>query len=294
MASIPDKFDADSKIKLFESQHIRSEWDAEAEKWWFSVLDVVAVLTDQPDYKKVRNYWKWLKNKLIAEGSQLGSATNQLKLPAADGTKYLTDVADTEQILRLIQSIPSKRAEPFKLWLAEVGSQRLDQLQDPEMSIEQAMRDYKRLGYTDNWINQRLKSIEIRKELTDEWKKHGLQEGPEFAFLTDVIYKTWADKTAKEYKQHKGLKKENLRDNMTNKELIMSMLAELSTKEISEAVQPQTLDENESVAKRGGGVARQARLKLEAETGKKLVSPQNAKQFRALTQNPSKKAGGKP
>jgi hypothetical protein len=293
MASIPDKFDADSKIKLFESQHIRSEWDAEAEKWWFSVLDVVAVLTDQPEYKKVRNYWKWLKNKLIAEGSQLVSATNQLKLPAADGKKYLTDVADTEQILRLIQSIPSKRAEPFKLWLAEVGSQRLDQLQDPELSIEQAMLDYKRLGYTDNWINQRLKSIEIRKELTDEWKKHGLQEGPEFAFLTDVIYKTWADKTAKEYKQHKGLKKENLRDNMTNKELIMSMLAELSTKEISEAVEPQTLDDHEDVAKRGGGVARQARLKLEAETGKKLVSPQNAKQLRALAQNPSKKTGGK-
>jgi hypothetical protein len=289
MASIPDKFDADSKIKLFESQHIRSEWDAEAEKWWFSVLDVVAVLTDQPDYKKVRNYWKWLKNKLIAEGSQLVSATNQLKLPAADGKKYLTDVADTEQILRLIQSIPSKRAEPFKLWLAEVGSQRLDQLQDPELSIEQAMLDYKRLGYTDNWINQRLKSIEIRKELTDEWKKHGLQEGPQFAFLTDVIYKTWADKTAKEYKQHKGLKKENLRDNMTNKELIMSMLAELSTKEISEAVQPQTLDEHESVAKRGGGVARQARLKLELETGKKLVSPQNAKQLRLLSQDKSKK-----
>jgi len=285
--------DADSKIKLFESQHIRSEWDAEAEKWWFSVLDVVAVLTDQPDYKKVRNYWKWLKNKLIAEGSQLVSATNQLKLPAADGKKYLTDVADTEQILRLIQSIPSKRAEPFKLWLAEVGSQRLDQLQDPELSIEQAMRDYKRLGYTDNWINQRLKSIEIRKELTDEWKKHGLQEGPQFAFLTDVIYKTWADKTAKEYKQHKGLRQENLRDNMTNKELIMSMLAELSTKEISEAVQPQTLDGHEDVAKRGGGVARQARLKLELETGKKLVSPQNAKQLRALAQNPSKKAGCK-
>jgi hypothetical protein len=281
------------KVQLFESQLIRSEWDAEAEKWWFSVLDVVAVLTDQPDYKKVRNYWKWLKNKLITEGSQLVSVTNQLKLPAADGKKYLTDVADTEQILRLIQSIPSKRAEPFKLWLAEVGSQRLDQLQDPELSIEQAMLDYKRLGYTDNWINQRLKSIEIRKELTDEWKKHGLQEGPQFAFLTDVIYKTWADKTAKEYKQHKGLKKENLRDNMTNKELIMSMLAELSTKEISEAVQPQTLDDHEDVAKRGGGVARQARLKLEAETGKKLVSPQNAKQLRALAQNPGKKAGGK-
>lgn len=277
------------KVQLFESTHIRSAWDEAEEKWWFSVLDVVAVLTDQPDYKKVRNYWKWLKNKLIAEGSQLVSGTNQLKLPAADGKKYLTDVADTEQILRLIQSIPSKRAEPFKLWLAEVGRQRLDQLQDPELSIEQAMRDYKRLGYTDNWINQRLKSIEIRKELTDEWKKHGLQEGPAFAFLTDVIYKTWADKTAKEYKQHKGLKKENLRDNMTNKELVMSMLAELSTKEISEAVQPQTLDEHESVAKRGGGVARQARLKLELETGKKLVSPQNAKQLRLLSQDKSKK-----
>jgi hypothetical protein len=173
MANIPDKFDADSKIKLFESQHIRSEWDAESEKWWFSVLDVVAVLTDQPDYKKVRNYWKWLKNKLIAEGSQLVSATNQLKLPAADGKKYLTDVADTEQILRLIQSIPSKRSEPFKLWLAEVGSQRLDQLQDPELSIEQAMRDYKRLGYTDNWINQRLKSIEIRNRRVEKERLAG-------------------------------------------------------------------------------------------------------------------------
>ena len=268
--------DAANKIKLFESQHIRTEWDAEAEKWWFSVLDVVAVLTEQPDYKKVRNYWKWLKSKLIAEGSQLVSETNQLKLKASDGKKYLTDVVDTEQVLRLIQSIPSKKAEPFKLWLAQVGSQRLDQLQDPELSIEQAMLDYKRLGYSDSWINQRLKSIEIRKELTDEWKKHGLQEGAEFAFLTDVIYKTWAGKTAKEYKQHKGLKKENLRDNMTNKELVMNMLAELSTKEISEVVNPQSMDEHENVAKRGGGVAKEARLKLEAETGKPVVSQQNA------------------
>jgi BRO family, N-terminal domain len=276
----------DNKIKLFDSEHIRTQWDDEAEKWWFSVLDVIAVLTEQPDYKKVRNYWKWLKNKLVAEGSQLVSDANQLKLTASDGKKYLTDVIDTEQILRLIQSIPSKRAEPFKRWLAEVGSQRLDQLQDPELSIEQAMLDYKRLGYSDNWINQRLKSIEIRKELTDEWKKHGLQEGTEFAFLTDVIYKTWADKTAKEYKQHKGLKKENLRDNMTNKELVMSMLAELSTKEISEAVQPQTLPEHASVAKRGGGVARQARLKLEAETGKKVISSQNAKQMQLVNQTP--------
>ena len=280
--------DTANKIKLFESQHIRTEWDAEDEKWWFSVLDVVAVLTEQPDYKKVRNYWKWLKNKLIAEGSQLVSETNQLKLKASDGKKYLTDVVDTEQVLRLIQSIPSKKAEPFKLWLAQVGSQRLDQLQDPELSIEQAMLDYKRLGYSDSWINQRLKSIEIRKELTDEWKKHGLQEGAEFAFLTDVIYKTWAGKTAKEYKQHKGLKKENLRDNMTNKELVMNMLAELSTKEISEVVNPQSLPEHEDVAKRGGGVAKQASLKLEAETGKPVVTSKNARQLQLANKTQKK------
>jgi len=270
--------DAPNTIKLFESQQIRTEWDAEAEKWWFSVVDIVAVLTDQPDYTKARKYWSVLKVRLKKEGSQLATNCSQLKLTAADGKKYLTDVADTEQLLRLIQSIPSKKAEPFKLWLAQVGSQRLDQLQDPELSIEQAMLDYKRLGYSDNWINQRLKSIEIRKELTDEWKKHGLQEGAEFAFLTDVIYKTWAGKTAKEYKQHKGLKKENLRDNMTNKELVMNMLAELSTKEISEAVNPQSLPEHEDVAKRGGGVAKEARLKLEAETGKPVVTSQNAQQ----------------
>lgn len=272
--------DADSKIKLFESKQIRTEWDAEAEKWWFSVLDVVAILTDQSEYKKVRNYWKWLKNKLVAEGSQLVSHTNQLKMKSTDGKKYFTDVIDTEQVFRLVQSIPSKKAEPFKLWLAEVANQRLDQLQDPELSIEQAMLDYKRLGYSDSWINQRLKSIEIRKELTDEWKKHGLQEGADFALLTDVIYKTWAGKTAKEYKQHKGLKKENLRDNMTNKELVMNMLAELSTKEISETVNPQSFTEHEDVAKRGGGVAKEARLKLEAETGKPVVTDKNAKQLR--------------
>lgn len=275
--------DAQNKIKLFESQEIRSEWDADAQKWWFSVLDVIAILTDQPDYKKVRNYWKWLKNKLIAEGSQLVSATNQLKLTAADGKKYSTDVVDTEQILRLIQSIPSKRAEPFKLWLAQIGNQRLDQLQDPELSIEQAMLDYKRLGYSDSWINQRLKSIEIRKELTDEWKKHGLQEGAQFSLLTDVIYKTWAGKTAKEYKQFKGLKKESLRDNMTNKELVINMLAELSTKEISEVANPQSLIEHKDVAKRGGGVAKAAKLKLEDETGLKVVSGYSAKQLRLTT-----------
>lgn len=281
--------DVQNNVKLFDSQQIRTQWDAEAEKWWFSVVDVIAVLTDSAD---ALAYWRKLKQRLKAEGNETVTNCHGLKMRAADGKQRMTDVADTEQILRLIQSIPSKRAEPFKLWLAEVGRQRLNQLQDPELSFEQAMVDYKRLGYSDNWINQRLKSIEIRKELTDEWKTHGLQEGPQFAFLTDVIYKTWADKSAKEYKQFKGLKKENLRDNMTNKELIMSMLAELSTKEISETVQPQTLNDHEDVAKRGGGVAKEARLRLEAETGKKVVSPQNAKQLRALSQAKNKKPEG--
>ena len=276
----------DTRLRLFESIQIRTSWDEAEEKWWFSALDVVAALTDQTDYARARNYWKWLKNKLKQEGSEVVSVTNQLKLEAPDGKKRLADVLDTQQVFRIIQSIPSKKAEPFKLWLAEVANQRLDQLQDPELSIEQAMLDYKRLGYSDSWINQRLKSIEIRKELTDEWKKHGLQEGAEFAFLTDVIYKTWADKTAKEYKQHKGLKKENLRDNMTNKELVMNMLAELSTKEISEAVNPQSLPEHEDVAKRGGGVAKEALLKLELETGKPVVSQQNARQLRLSNKEP--------
>jgi hypothetical protein len=274
------------KLQLFESVHIRTAWDEGEEKWWFSIVDVVATLTESVD---ATAYWRKLKQRLKAEGNETVTNCHGLKMKAADGKQRLTDVADTEQLLRLVQSIPSRKAEPFKLWLAEVGSQRLDQLQDPELSIEQAMHDYKRLGYSDSWINQRLKSIDIRKELTDEWKKHGLQEGPEFAFLTDVIYKTWAEKTAKEYKQYKGLRKENLRDNMTNKELVMSMLAELSTKEISEVVQPKTLDDHEDVAKRGGSVAKQARLKLEAETGKKLVSPQNAKQLRLLNQMKNKR-----
>lgn len=200
------------KLQPFEATNIRTSWDEEEEKWWFSALDIIGVLTEQVDYAKVRNYWKWLKNKLRQEGSEVVSVTNQLKLKTPDGKQRLTDVLDTQQVFRIIQSIPSKKAEPFKLWLAEVAKQRIDQLQDPELSIEQAMFDYKRLGYSDSWINQRLKSIEIRKELTDEWKKHGLQEGVEFAFLTDVIYKTWADKTAKEYKKLKRLKKENLRN----------------------------------------------------------------------------------
>lgn len=265
-----------TKIVLFNDKSIRSHWDAEQEDWFFSLVDVVAALTDSAN---PTDYLKKLRKRDEQLGEYIGINCPQIALQTNTGKSRKTLAATTQQLLRIIQSIPSKKAEPFKLWLAEVANQRLDQLQDPELSIEQAMRDYKRLGYSDNWINQRLKSIEIRKELTDEWKKHGLQEGAEFAFLTDVIYKTWAGKTAKEYKQHKGLKKENLRDNMTNKELVMSMLAELSTKEISEVVDPQSMNEHEDVAKRGGGVAKEARLKLEAETGKKVVSKQNAKQL---------------
>jgi len=265
-----------TKIILFKDKSIRSHWDAEQEEWFFSVVDVVAALTDSAN---PTDYLKKLRKRDEQLGEYIGTNCPQVAMQTDTGKLRKTLAATTQQILRVIQSIPSKKAEPFKLWLAEVANQRLDQLQDPELSIEQAMRDYKRLGYSDNWINQRLKSMEIRKELTDEWQRHGLQEGTEFAFLTDVIYKTWAEKTAKEYKQYKGLKKVNLRDNMTNKELVMNMLAELSTKEISEAVNPQTLPEHEDVAKRGGGVAREAKLKLEAETGKKVVSRQNAKQL---------------
>lgn len=214
-------------IKLFEAKKVRTIWDDKDEKWYFSIVDVVAVLTDSPNPRK---YWSVLKTRLKKEGSELTTNCSQLKMKSADGKMYLTDVADTQQLLRLIQSIPSPKAEPFKQWMAQVATERLNQMQDPELSINQALVDYKRLGYSDNWINQRLKSIEIRKDLTDEWKRHGLQEGVQFATLTDIIYQTWSDMTAKEYKQFKGLKKENLRDNMTNKELVLNMLAELSTK----------------------------------------------------------------
>jgi len=263
-------------IKLFEQAKIRTVWDEDREKWFFSVVDVVEVLTDSP---RPRKYWNALKTKLEAEGSELSQNVGQLKLQAADGKRYLTDVADTEQILRLIQSIPSKKAEPFKLWLARVGQERLNQLQDPELSIQQALRDYKRLGYSDNWINQRLKSIEIRKDLTDQWDQHGVQEGQEYATLTDIIYQAWSGKTARQYKKFKGLKKENLRDNMTNEELVLNMLAELSATSITKARDPQTLDENKQCAAEGGEVARVARKELEAKTGREVVSPLSAKRF---------------
>ena len=263
-----------NKIQLFEEKKVRTVWDDETEEWYFSVVDVVEALTDSD---RSRKYWNDLKKKLKTEGSELSEKIGQLKLKSPDGKMRLTDVANTDQLFRLIQSIPSPKAEPFKLWIAQVAKERLDQMQDPELSIEQAMLDYKRLGYSDNWINQRLKSIEIRKDLTDEWKSRGLEEGIHFATLTDIIYKTWADKTAKEYKQFKGLKKENLRDNMTNTELVLNMLAELSTKRISEATNPEAMDEHAEVAKQGGEIARNARLELEAKTGEKVVSPLNAK-----------------
>ncbi len=263
-----------NKIQLFEEKKVRTVWDDETEEWYFSVIDVVEVLTDTD---RPRKYWNDLKKKLQKEGSELSEKIGQLKLLAADGKKYKSDVVTTDQLFRLIQSIPSPKAEPFKLWIAQVAKERLDQIQDPELSIEQAMMDYKRLGYSDNWINQRIKSIEIRKDLTDEWKSRGLEEGIQFATLTDIIYKTWADKTAKEYKQFKGLKKENLRDNMTNTELVLNMLAELSTTRISETTNPDTMQEHEQVAKQGGEIARNARLELEAKTGEKVISPLNAK-----------------
>ncbi|MBQ8266059.1 MAG: Bro-N domain-containing protein [Bacteroides sp.] len=264
-------------IKIFKEKKVRTLWDSETEEWYFSVVDVVAVLTDS-DYQTARNYWKVLKNRLKKEGNETVTNCNRLKLISEDGKMRLTDVATTQQLFRLIQSIPSPKAEPFKLWMAQVAAERLDQMQDPELSIEQAMKDYKRLGYSDNWINQRLKSIEIRKELTDEWKKHGLQEGVQFATLTDIIYQTWSDMTARQYKQFKGLKKENLRDNMTNKELVLNMLAELSTKEISESNHPETFEDHKEIAVQGGEIARNARMELEAKTGKSVISPLNAKE----------------
>ena len=260
-------------LQLFETTKIRTLWDDIQEKWYFSIVDVIQILTDSPNPRK---YWSVLKLRLKKEGSQLTSNCSQLKMPAADGKYYKTDVADSEQLFRLIQSIPSPKAEPFKMWLAHIASERLDELQDPELTIDRALAQYLQLGYSENWINQRLKSIEIRKELTDEWKNRGLKEGVQFAILTDIISKAWSDRTTKEYKILKGLKKENLRDNMTNTELILNMLAEASTKDISQAVNPETFEQSKKVAQQGGNVAKVALKELEAKTGKKVVSPLNA------------------
>ena len=263
-------------IKIFEDKKVRTLWDEDKQIWYISIVDVVEILTESP---RPRKYWSDLKKKLEIEGSELSEKIGQLKMKSSDGKYYKTDVADTEQLFRLIQSIPSPKAEPFKLWLAKVAKERLDEMSDPELSIDRALKQYLELGYSQNWINQRLKSIEIRKELTDEWQRVGVKQGTEFATLTDIITKTWADKTTKEYKILKGLKKENLRDNMTNTELILNMLAEASTKDISEAINPSNFEESKLVAKQGGNVAKVARAELEAKTGKKVVTNKNAKKF---------------
>ena len=262
--------------KLFEDKKIRTVWDDEEEKWYFSIVDVVGALTDSID---ANAYWRKLKQRLKQEGNETVTSCHSLKLRAADGKMRLTDVADTEQLFRIIQSIPSPKAEPIKLWIAHVAAERIGQMQAPELSIQQALIDYKRLGYSDNWINQRLKSIEIRKDLTDQWKLHNVEEGIQYATLTDIIYQHWAGKTAKEYKHFKGLKKENLRDNMTNEELVLNMLAELSTTSITKSKNPQTLEDNMKCAADGGDVARVAREQLESKTGRNVVSPLSAKRF---------------
>ncbi len=270
----------------YGESRIRTAWDAEKEEWFFSIVDVVAVLTDQPDINHARNYWKVLKNRLKSEGCELVTICNQLKLQAQDGKNRSTDVGTTEQVFRVIQSIPSPKAEPFKQWMAQVAAQRIDQLQDPEKSIDQAMADYKRLGYSDAWINQRLQSIEVRKNITDEWKRSGVDESRQFAALTDIITHQWSGLTTKQYKEFKGLHKESLRDNMTNIEIALNMLAEATTTELSKQENPQGFDESANVAKRGGNAALGARKSIEKELGRSVVSSANAKQLKPPVEKP--------
>ena len=267
-----------SKVKLFEGVQVRNIWDGEAEKWWWSIVDITAVLTEQQDDLTARKYWNKLKQRLKEEGNETVTNCHQLKMPAQDGKMRLTDVADTEQILRLIQSIPSKKAEPFKLWLAKVGNERINETVDPEQSIERAIKNYRCLGYSENWINQRIKSIEVRKALTDEWDKSGVNRHDEYAVLTDLMSKTWSGMTTREYKKHKNLKKENLRDNMTNTELVLNMLAEVAATDISIARQPNGFDESAAVAQEGAIAAKVARKQIEKSTGKPAVSKLNAKE----------------
>lgn len=265
-----------SSIKIFEDKKIRTIWDEEQQDWYFSVVDIVSVLTDSSDYQAARNYWKVLKNRLKAERSELVTNCNRLKLPAQDGKMRETDVLNTKGILRLVQSIPSPKAEPFKVWLAQVGSERLDEIADPEKAILRGADFYRAKGYPENWINQRLQSIEIRKELTDEWKARGIEREKDFAILTNEMTKAWSNMTVQEYKKYKGLHKENLRDNMTNIELVLNMLAEVTTTTISRQEKPQTFEQNKKIAKRGGNVANDAKRRFEEETGKAVVSPLNA------------------
>lgn len=265
-----------NEIQLFDGKQVRYVWDEEQEKYFFSVVDVIQVLTDSP---RPRKYWNALKTKLAAEGSELSSKMGQLKLPASDGKNYLTDVADTEQVFRLIQSVPSKKAEPFKLWLAALGQERMNQLQDPELSIEQAIKDYRRLGYSEDWINQRIKTIEIRKGLTDEWQRGGMKEEHDYAMLTDIISRAWSGMTTREYKKYKGLRKESLRDNMTNVELMLNGLAEAAATELSKRENPKGFAQNANVAQRGGDVAHVARERLEQELGDTVISDKRALNF---------------
>lgn len=269
----------ETAIKLFEQKQIRSLWSEEDEKWYFSIIDVVAILTDQEKYQIARNYWKVLKNRLSKEGNETVTNCNQLKLLAEDGKMRLTDVADTEQLFRLIQSVPSKKAEPFKLWLAQVGRERIDEIEDPELGFDRLMETYLKKGYAKEWINQRLKSIEVRKELTDEWDKRGVKKGQEYAILTDEITKAWSGLSVKEYKNHKGLKKENLRDNMSNLELVLNMLAEATTREISKEKKPENFAQNKKIARQGGTIAGNTRKQIEEKTGKKIVNKLNASDY---------------
>lgn len=268
------------QIQLFEDRKVRTAWDEEKEEWYFSIVDVCAVLTDQPDYDTARKYWNKLKERLVKEGNELVTNCHQLKMVSPkDGKRYKTDVADAEQMFRIIQSIPSKKAEPFKQWMAAVAKQRLDQIADPELSIEQAVLDWRRKGYSENWINNRIKSIEVRKGLTDEWDRAGVKQGQEYASLTDIITREWSGKTTRQYKLFKGLKKESLRDNMTNTELILNMLAESAATDLSREQHPQGFSQSAKVAKKGGSVAKAARDKLESQLGHSVISPAKASDY---------------
>ena len=275
----------DDRIQLFENKRIRTAWDAEKEEWYFSIVDVVAVLTDQPDQRHAAKYWSVLKTRLKKEGSELTTKCSQLKMRSADGKRYNTDVADTEQLLRIIQSIPSPKAEPFKLWLAQVGRERMEETIDPELTIDRALETYLKKGYSREWINQRLQAIQVRKELTDEWDARGVQKGVEYAILTDEITKAWSGMNTRQYKNLKGLKKENLRDNMTTLELVLNMLAEATTTEISKQKAPATFSENLSVARKGGEAAGIARKAVEERTGVPVISSKNAAQLNQVVTN---------
>ena len=275
----------DDRIQLFENKRIRTAWDAEKEEWYFSIVDVVAVLTDQPDQRHAAKYWSVLKTRLKKEGSELTTKCSQLKMRSADGKRYNTDVADTEQLLRIIQSIPSPKAEPFKLWLAQVGRERIEETIDPELTIDRALETYFKKGYSREWINQRLQAIQVRKELTDEWDARGVQKGVEYAILTDEITKAWSGMNTRQYKNLKGLKKENLRDNMTTLELVLNMLAEATTTEISKQKAPEGLRENVEIARSGGKVAGDARKAIERQTGVPVITSKSATQLNQVVSN---------